>query len=549
MTRMRLPFTTLLITVALANFATLVVTYLLSVPVWWAVPIYLGCAVGGWLLARRIRWRRPAIKIDRTCVALAVLTLVLLTIPRLGYVTEWIPGNTVASIGDDYSRLFEIISMTLSKSYPLRHSCNSGYLLAYYYSGLYPFAVLKLLIPCMTLKDSLLVGYFFYHVLMLGSFVELTHLLMRNTVSARILMFLVTLFGGLDWMMAGSLMTDCEWWQARWFHASTQVTAFYTAQLIVIHHFLSFLSIMLAYAVFFYSRVAGGVRLKALIVLLLCASAFFASPYPVLSAPFLAIVHYRVILRRLVLSWAMPVVALAALVPLPLYCGRPPEQGFGFCTFRLALTGNYVVDRILGIPPFFLLVPLIEFGGIPFVLFFLFRRLGRTMRYYLLGSTAFFALTYVVADKTAGNLSWRGMFLPTFAMYAIFAYYFGRYGLTLIGAKYRRAAGVAFKLIAAAGIIGLLQSFTLECGISLKYNSLAHRLVGRPSPAKLAVLERIGSRDIARNRSITELDYRPEYGDRLLLVNAEKLINGVAIEDMAMWERQRARKPVRWQFW
>jgi hypothetical protein len=134
-------------------------------------------------------------------------------------------------------------------------------------------------------------------------------------------------------------------------------------------------------------------------------------------------------------------------------------------------------------------------------------------------------------------------------MYAIFAYYFGRHGLTLINAKYRRAAGVAFKVIAAAGVIGMLQSFTLECGISLKYNSLAHRLVGRPSPAKLAVLERVGSRDIARNRSITHLDYRPEYGDRLLLVCAEKLIDGVALEDMQMWERQRARKPVRWPFW
>ena len=28
-------------------------------------------------------------------------------------------------------------------------------------------------------------------------------------------MFLVTLFGGLDWMVSESVMTDCEWWQAR----------------------------------------------------------------------------------------------------------------------------------------------------------------------------------------------------------------------------------------------------------------------------------------------------------------------------------------------
>ena len=549
MTRIRFPFTTVLIAVALTNFATLVVTYLLRAPVRWTVPIYLLCAVGGWLLAKRVQWRGLPIKIDRLSVGLAVITLILLTIPRLTYVSEWIPGNTVASIGDDYSRLFELISMTQSDAYPLRHSCNSGYLLAYYYAGLYPFAFLKLLLPWITLKDALLVGYFFYHALILGSFVELAHLFMRNTASVRMLMFLVTLFGGLDWTVAGSLLTDCEWWQGKWFHADTQVTAFYIAQLIVIHHFLSFYSLLLAYAVFFYSRVAGGHRLKALLVLLLCASAFYASPYPVMSAPFLAAIHYRVILRRLVRSWAMPIVALAALVPLPLFCGRLPDQGWGFCEFRLALTGNYLVDRILGVPPFFLFVPLIEFGGIPLLLFFFFRRLGRTMRYYLLGGTAFFALTYIVEAKTAGNLQWRGMFLPTFAVYAIFAYYFGRHGLAAIAPRYRRAARVTATLVAAAGFVGVLQAFALQCGIALHYTSLSNRLVGRSSPSKLQVIERLGSRDIARNRNLKQLDYRPEDGDRHLLVNAEKLLNGVGVDEMQVWERQRARTPTRWLPW
>ena len=84
MTRMRLPFTTLLITVALANFATLVVTYLLSVPVWWAVPIYLGWRRGRLAAGETHPLARPRHKDRPTCVALAVLTLVLLTIPRLG---------------------------------------------------------------------------------------------------------------------------------------------------------------------------------------------------------------------------------------------------------------------------------------------------------------------------------------------------------------------------------------------------------------------------------------------------------------------------------
>ncbi len=271
MTRTRLPFTTILIAVAITNFATLVIMNLLDLSVRLTAPIYLVCAIGAWLLANRVQWRRLSIKIDRISVGLAVIILILLTIPRLTYVSEWIPGNTVAVIGDDFRRLGLLASMTLSDAYPLRHLCNGHYLLSYYYASFYPWVVVKLLVPWVTLKDTIFLGNLFYQALLLGSLVELAHLLMRNTASVRILLFFTMVFGGFDWTVAGTLLTDCEWWQARLFHADTQITAFYTAQLIVIHHFLSFYLMLLAYVVFFYSRIAGSRRLKAWIVLLLCA--------------------------------------------------------------------------------------------------------------------------------------------------------------------------------------------------------------------------------------------------------------------------------------
>ena len=105
MVQTRLPFTTILIAVAITNFATLVILNLLDLSVRLTAPIYLVCAIGAWLLAKRVQWRRLSIKIDRISVWLAVITLILLTIPRLTYILEWIPGNTVAVIGDDFRRL------------------------------------------------------------------------------------------------------------------------------------------------------------------------------------------------------------------------------------------------------------------------------------------------------------------------------------------------------------------------------------------------------------------------------------------------------------
>lgn len=372
---------------------------------------------------------------------------------------------------------------------------------------------------------------------------------MRNAVSARILMFLVTLFGGLDWMMAGSLMTDCEWWQARLFRADTQVTAFYTAQVVVIHHFLSFYSMLIAYAVFFYSRVAGGGRWKALLVLLLCALAFYASPYPVLSAPFVAAIHYRVVLRRLVLSWAMPIVLVAALVPLSLYCGRLPDQGFGFCTFRLPLTGNYLVDGISRSSALLLV--------------------GATDRIWRDSPAPFPAHPAAGADDAI---------LPA-GQHCLLRLHLHR------GRQKRRQPSMAgyvladlrcvchFRLLFRQTRTHTLRGQIPTCGgrgVQADRGGGNHRHVAVFGPARRHIAQLYqpgksarrtpfagqassaqapGSRDIAQNRSIKQIDYRPEYGDRRLLVNAEKLLSGVPVEDMAVWERQRARTPTRWLLW
>jgi hypothetical protein len=143
----------------------------------------------------------------------------------------------------------------------------------------------------------------------------------------------------------------------------------------------------------------------------------------------------------------------------------------------------------------------------------------------------------------------RGIFLPTFVVYAIFAYYYGRHYQAVLAGKYRRMIQVAVALVVVGGIVGFLQSVAFQSALSLYYSSLPYRFVKFNPPPKLQSLQRIRSRELARDRSVTHLQYRPEYGDRSFLYNTEKLLDGVEPGDMELWEREELRTPMRGRFW
>ncbi len=197
-------------------------------------------------------------------------------------------------------------------------------------------------------------------------------------------------------------------------------------------------------------------------------------------------------------------------------------------------------------PAFFLFVPLIEFGGVPLVLLFIIRRLRWTMCGYLLGIVAFYAFTFFVNFP---NLQCRAMFLPTFTLYAIFAYYYGRHYQTVLAGKYRRTIQVAITLVAVGGTLGLLQNAGFQWGLSMYYPSLPYRFVKFHPPPKLQMLQRVKLRELARDRNVTHLQYRPEYGDRSFSYNTEKLLDGVELGDMESWEQEELRMPKRGRFW
>lgn len=106
-----------------------------------------------WLLLRRLRLRRAPFAVSRTATLCAAAALVLLTVPRLPYLAEWLPGAVVLAQADDYGRLAELVSLTLGGRYPLPHPSNRAFLLSHYYAALFPMAWLKLACVLPTLKD------------------------------------------------------------------------------------------------------------------------------------------------------------------------------------------------------------------------------------------------------------------------------------------------------------------------------------------------------------------------------------------------------------
>src|SRR5687768_16579435 len=117
----------------------------------------------------------------------------------------------------------------------------------------------------------------------------------------------------------------------------------------VIHHFVAFYALFLDYVLFYYTR-ANHRSLKITLVLLLLVAAFYASPFSVMSVPLFAIIHFKMIWTRLIRSWSFAYVAIAALVPLFLFFGKLPAQGFKISTSHLVFTEIFWIDKILTAP-------------------------------------------------------------------------------------------------------------------------------------------------------------------------------------------------------
>jgi len=559
-----MPYTRWLAALLVANFAALVVLNLFRLPTIQTVPVYGLSLVWAWVALRRVRWRRSAPMPDKLPWLMAGAAMVLLTAPRIPYLLEWLPGVYVKPAFDDFARVAELVSMTLSPGYPLHHPENETLLFSFYYAPLYPMAALKLAVPVLTLKDTIVVVNALYHVLVLGSLVEVARLLLRDRRKVRVFLALALLFGGFDYLAHGRLLPPGipEWWQAGpIFHGNTQISSFYIGLFCVIHHFVGFYAVVIAYVVFFYGRIESNPerlpsgrarrflrwRKPALVLLLLC-SAFYSSVFAFMSVPLFALVHRRAIWRKLILSPVFPAVGCAACVPLFLYLGKFPGQTLVASTFRLRLTDSFLLDKALSLPVFVLLVPLVEFGGIPLLILLVYRRLSPIARRYFAAAAVFFLLTYFLAYSKNNNLSMRGMFLPTFTFFLLFARYHGEIGdwFHRHVPSGRRAWQTAVALLFFGGGFGALYGATAMGLWSAATCSLSYRGLGLAPPEWVGVLERVDSRRIARDRRVTRLPASLVPAEqRRVLFGAEALLVSVPPSEMVPWERELARQPRR----
>ncbi len=532
----------ILAVVIISNFTSLVVLNLFRMRAYDLVYVYLASFFTFHYILSKFYVRKPTKPLDKFSLLMISATLVILTLPRLIYFSEWIPRNTVLTIVDDYARLAELISMTLSEHYPLQHPANQSYLFSFYYASLYPMALMKFVFPFLTLKDVIVIGNLLYHTLILMSLLEVSHLLLNSRSSIRVFVFLCTLFGGLDWFAdPTALHGHFEWWQ-HGFNGNTLISSFYTGMFYSIHHFVGFYGLLLAYVVVFYTKSPRKLA-KEVVTMLLLGSCFYSSPFSVLAVPLFALPHIRIIVNKLLRSHAFPFIAIAMVVPLYVFVGRLPSVGFVASTFRIQVTGQFWFDKILSAPLYFVLVPLIEFAGIPFLLLLVVRRMPRIDIFYFVAAMMFFGLTYILAFSGANNFSCRGMLLPTVVVFLLFAKHFVPvYGQSFLSKWGNERFGkILLSLVVGLLVIGTIKEFNGFLFEALNRTTLVRQFVGRSIPNEF----KAEYRELARSSDISV--YTPDAIDRYggFKYCAEKFITPMELEEMQYWEKEFLRLPRR----
>ena len=493
----------------------------------------------GRLRVRRARWM-PA-----PWTLWAALAFVgLLTVPRLPYLLEWLPANPVVAQADDYGHLAELVSMTLSERYPLRHPSNQDYLLSHYYTAFYPLAWLKAAAPRLTLKDCLLAGNALYYFLLVMSLIEVATRLIPSRRGGLLLLFLATIFGGWDWLFyAHLLFSHSEHWPRLAFHALREVSSGYPALFWVVHHFAAFWCVVAGYVLARYSRLERRWEKPLLVGLLLISgvysSAFVLLPVPLLFAPELWLLARRAWRTRM----ALPLAATFC-VPLFLYFGRAQHGAFRWAPVRLEWCAAPLADALVSFVVYVLAVCLIDFAGIPILLLAAIPRMSRTERRWLAGALGFLACTWAIESVGYNNFCMRGMMLPGFVFFLLFARWAGQWRMVWTGR--RRALAAALALLLSWGT---LREAAYQLYQPLMFSSWYWSVRGLPPPAAAAAQLHPVYPRLARNPAVRY--YVPDQADRVGLdkFNAEKLVRGIAPGEMSEAELELLRAPLSGWLW
>lgn len=508
----RLMASRLLAAVILANLLTLSVCSAVHAPVR-ALLVWplAAAAIFCWLRPRFIR--RPATELPRAAFVLAGLFFVLLSVPRLPYLLEWIPGNAVLAQADDYGRLAELVSLTLSPYFPPLHPSNQSYLLSHYFAALLPMAWLKLAVPPLTLKDCILLGNAFYHALMIMSLLEVAAHTLPSPRRALSFLFLMTFFSGFDWMMDLRLpFSHSEHWPRAAFGVLREISSFFTAHYWVVHHMAALYALLLAFVLALRCRFPTP-RRRNLVVGALVLAAPVHSPFVFLGAMACFLPELVRTARRAWHDRTLPLLAAIALPVAPYFLGRLESRSLWWHPAPLL----YLPAAIF-----------VELAALPLLLAAAWPHLSPAQRRAATGGAVFLVLTWPFESVGYNNFAMRGLLVPCLALFWLCA----------------RHARLPLPKAAIALMVVLTSWGTLREAAWLTYQPLQFsvwywRMRGKPvypSKANPAYAR------LARDPSARYYQPGPEDRSGLDKFNAEKLVAGIPPEEMDEAERELARR-------
>lgn len=448
----RLPFTTALAAVAIANLLALVLLNGFASPtgaILWVWPLGLAAGYG---LLRGIRWRAPRVVLPRVALWLMIAWVALLTAPRLPYLLQRVPEAHILATGDDHGRLAELVSLTKSPCYPVLHPSNQEYLLSHYYAALLPMAWAKFAVPVLNLKECIFLGNLAYHLLMAGMLLEFASRIFHSGRAAVAFLFLMTFFSGLDWVTTlPKLFEHHEHWFRHWFGEWREISSIYTVTWWAVHHAFGLWTLLAAYLLMMHGRWTARWR-KPFAVGLLLLSTLYASVFVLVALPFVAPrMLWRVGLRLLRNGLWIPLAALAC-VPAFLFFGRLMGAAF-----TLAL------PRPLPILVYLAGVLLLEFP----LLWWLVRKDRR-----MLGPLLFFISCLFVSSIGLNNYTMRGILAPAVILYICAAPHLAAF-------RWRRPVAIA---AIALTVMGVLREAAWLTYRPLETSPLYWRFTGRPMP-------------------------------------------------------------------
>ena len=480
---------------AIANLLALVILNGFEMPTAAILLVWPAGLAAGYALMCGIRWKGPRIVLPRFACWLLVAWVLLLTVPRLPYLLHRVPDAQILVSGDDHGRLAEMVSLVHSPHYPLLHPSNPEYLLSHYYAALLPWAWLHFAIPALTLKECILLGNLFYHLLLAGALYEFAVRFFWNSRAAVAFLFLMIFFGGLDWVTTLPRLFDhSEHWFQHLFGEWREISAIYTVTWWAVHHALGLWLLLLSYLLLRHARWKERWR-KSVVVGLLLISALYSSVFVLVSLPFVA---PRALWR----------------IGIRLLC-----NGLGFVLLGIALIPAFLFfERTWG-PAFQLewlrLWPLLVFLAGVFVLEYALLPLLVLRHNAMRGPLIFFVSTLFVSSIGLNNYTMRGMLLPTVVLFACVA--------PLLGAMRWRSP--VFGLAVFLTTVGVFREAAWLTYQPLESSPLYWRLTGRQMP------------DFAARRAthVTGLDR----------FNAERPIPPIPIEEMDFNEKELLRLPRR----